>query len=194
VPGTSVPGTPVPGTSVPGTSVPGTSVPTTAPPTGGVGISTLQPSSSAMTSTSAPVPTAPRVPTSSPTISDDIFGVKQRTIDHDANERECSDALRALPQETVEEFEVSFEYGIESTSRDISDLIDEMESLILDFVATSVLRCTGDGNAQAVQLRSGGGGAVGYAGVVRIRYPEYGEVTSICEWVWPFVLCFPTHI
>jgi hypothetical protein len=127
------------------------------------------------------------LPTSSPTISDDIFGVKQRTIDPDANERECSDVLRAFPEETVKEFEVSFEYGIESTSKDVSDLIDEMESLILDFVATSALRCAGEGNAQAVQLRSGGKDAIGYAGVVRIRYPVYGEVTSISEWVSPFV-------
>lgn len=74
---------------------------------------------------------------------------------------------------------MSFEYGIESTSKDVSDLIDEMESLILDFVATSALRCAREGNAQAVQLRSGGKDAIGYAGVVRIRYPVYGEVTSI---------------
>jgi hypothetical protein len=148
----------------------------------------------ATTNTPAPVPTAPRVPTSSPTISDDIFEVKQRTIDPDANERECSDVLRALPQETAKEFEVSFEYGVESTSRDISDLIVEMESLILDFVATSVLRCAGVGSAQAVQLRSVGGGAIGYVGVVRIRFPEYGEVTSICERVWPCVTSLLSYL
>jgi hypothetical protein len=81
---------------------------------------------------------------------------------------------------SVEEFELSFVYGVESTNDDAS-FIDEMENLILDLVATSVLRCAGEGEAQAVQVRSR---AVDDVGVVRIRYPEHGEVTSICKSSW----------
>jgi hypothetical protein len=101
-------------------------------------------------------------------------------IDPEVNERHCNDKLRAMSHEVVEEFELSFVYGVEATTKDAS-FVDEMENLILDLVSTSVLRCAGEGEAQAVQLRSRG---VDDVGVVRIRYPEHGEVTSICKSSW----------
>jgi hypothetical protein len=108
-------------------------------------------------------------------------------IDPEANERQCNDKMQTMSHEAVEEFELSFVYGIESTTED-AYFIDEMESLILDLVATSVLRCAGVGEAQAVQLRSRGGGLHDDVGVVRIRYPEDGEVTSICKSACLFML------
>jgi hypothetical protein len=110
-------------------------------------------------------------------------------FDPNTNQRQCDELLSALPQETVEEIELSFEYGVESTSEGIHRLIDEMDILVLDFLAMSVLRCAGEGKSEAVQLRSGleGGNAIGYMGVVRIRFAEYGNVSSICECVRAFV-------
>ena len=81
-------------------------------------------------------------------------------IDPEVNERHCSDKLQTMSHEAFEEFELSFVYGVEATTEDAS-FVDEMENLILDFVATSVLRCAGEGEAQAVQLRSRGVDDVG---------------------------------
>ena len=147
----------------------GTQPPGTTPPvTGGV--------------TSAPVP-----------LVDDIFdaNAEARMIDPEGydhldpvmNERQCNDdILEALMSEADEEFEVSFVYGLE-TSTDDALIIDNMETLILDFVATSVLRCSED--AQAVQSRSREGRKLRGVGVVRVRYPEDGLRTSICKYLWP---------
>ena len=106
-------------------------------------------------------------------------------FDPNTKERQCDVFLSALPQETVEEIELSFVYGVESITEGIHSLIDEMDTLVLDFLAMSVLRCTGEEGVQAVQLRSGleGGNTIGYMGVVRIRFADYGSVSSICECV-----------
>jgi len=104
-------------------------------------------------------------------------------IDPEVNERQCNDNLHMMSREDAEEFEVSFVYGVESSSK-YASFVEEMDSLILDLVATSVLRCSGEGEAQAVQLRSRGGGALGDVGVVRIRYPMQGGTTSICKYPW----------
>ena len=101
-------------------------------------------------------------------------------IDPEVNDRHCNDKLKMTSSEATKEFEVSFVYGVKSTTEDDS-FVDEMESLILDLVATSMLRCSGEGEAQAVQLRTRGGDVLGDVGVVRIRYPEYEGVTSICK-------------
>jgi hypothetical protein len=101
-------------------------------------------------------------------------------IDPEVNERHCNDKIQTTSHEAVEEFELSFVYGVEATT-EYASFVDEMENLILDFVATSVLRCAGEDEEQAVQLRSRG---VDDVGVVRIRYPEHGEVTSICKSSW----------
>ena len=202
--GTNTATTVAPATAPPGfTSSPtiggGSTSQTTTSPTLVVVIGTLPPSSSANTGppvssvptasdgtpppasggTSAPVPATPTGLTSSPTLSDDIFDTT-RMIDLEANERHCNDKLETMFHEAFEEFELSFVYGVEATTEDAS-FVDEMENLILDFVATSVLRCAGEGEAQAVQLRSRG---VDDVGVVRIRYPKHGEVTSICKSLW----------
>jgi hypothetical protein len=96
-------------------------------------------------------------------------------------ERQCSDdVLAAVLSEADEEFEVSFVYGLETSTDDASFIIDNMETMILDFVATSVLRCSGD--AQAVQSRSREGRELRGVGVVRVRYPEDGLRTSICKY------------
>ena len=188
--GTTAP--PVVGTLIPETTgpptiagtIPATSAGTTAPPVAGT--ATGPPTGSGAGGvTSAPVP-----------LVDDIFNAdteaEARMIDPEGydhldpvmNERQCNyDILEALMSEADEEYEVSFVYGLETSTDDASFIIDNMETLILDFVATSVLRCSGD--AQAVQSRSREGRKLSGVGVVRVRYPEDGLRTSICKYLWP---------
>ena len=129
---------------------------------------------------------------------DDIFGTEKRMIDPDqapnVHERKCDeDSLQSMPKGSVKEFEVSFVYGVESSSRDYSDYIDELETLILDYTATSVLRCPGgavdaSNVYQSVQVRKKRN-SDGYdddhdtatTSVVRIRYPEYGQITTMSK-------------
>ena len=136
-------------------------------------------------------------PTNSPTEDDDIFGnIDVRMADpvghgNSAYERKCNNMLRSIPQDAIEEIEVSFAYGIESTTEDYDDLIEDLESLILDFIATSVLQCSDEseeGSSQvAAQLRKKRNGRkIGNddgddSSVVRISYPEYGQITTICK-------------
>ena len=86
-----------------------------------------------------------------------------------------------MTTEKTKEFEVSFMYGVESLSTDIIELTDDLENLILDIVATTVLTCAGEAGTHATQWRQRSKGAIEEMGVVRIRYPEYGEITSMCE-------------
>ncbi|KAL7525920.1 hypothetical protein ACHAWF_001565 [Thalassiosira exigua] len=104
-----------------------------------------------------------------------------------AHERKCNDEmLRSMHQHVRrEEFELSFEYGIESTS-DVLSFFGELETLLLDLVATSALKCLQrrDGESQEfVKVRDnlGVSEASKVAGVVRIRFPDVGNATSITQ-------------
>jgi hypothetical protein len=81
----------------------------------------------------------------------------------------------------LEEFELSFVYGVESSSNDVCEYTDDLENLVLDFVASTVLICTGESDTFAVQRSQHLAGEIRDSGVVRIRYPEYGEITTIGE-------------
>ena len=89
----------------------------------------------------------------------------------------------------AEEFELSFVYGVMSSSPDANDFIDDMERLIVDFVATSMLRCAGDGSSETPQLlqlrkREDGKGGDEVTGVIRVRYHEQlGLTTSTSKFV-----------
>lgn len=65
-------------------------------------------------------------------------------------------------------------YGVTSSSNDILEFIDELENIILDFVAMTMLTC-----ASGSKVLSEGG--IKELGVVIVCYPEYGETRSICE-------------
>ena len=139
-------------------------------------------------------------PTNSPIVEDDdIFGnIDVRMTDpllshhgNSAHEKKCNNKLRSIPQDAIEELEVSFAYGIESTSEEYDDLIEDMESLMLDFVATSVLQCSDESEGSspvAAQLRKkknssqiGNNDGGNDSSVIRIRYPEYGQITTVCK-------------
>lgn len=89
-----------------------------------------------------------------------------------------------MPTEGLEEFELSFMYGIESSSNDVYEITDDMENLILDFIASTVLVCASEHDFQTVQRSKRIDRGIRESGAVRIRYPEYGEITSICESLW----------
>jgi len=118
-------------------------------------------------------------------MEDDIFSL--RMVGPSANneyERKCTDDLRLISKDSIDEFEVSFVYGVESSEEDHGTYLDDLETLILDYIATSVLHCGSDAH-QSVQLRkkrSGGKVIVDDTShVVRIRYPEFGQITSVCK-------------
>ena len=115
---------------------------------------------------------------------DDVFG-DLRVAEPTAYERKCNDNLRTVAQEDIDEFEVSFVFAVESTSP-VSQFLYDLEVQILNFVAISALRCTGGSDAQAVQMWRRDGGNIDddeAYGVVRIRYPEFGEISSICKYM-----------
>lgn len=120
--------------------------------------------------------------TTSPTLKmvDDIFNDDLARVRRSgpSYDRKCDAQLESEMNKATKEYEISFMYGVE-TNTDSYYFIDDLENLILDFVATSVLRCFGIGQ-QSVQLRRKDDEG-NFAGVTRIRYPEYGEVTSMCE-------------
>jgi len=140
------------------------------------------------------LPTTSSAPSVEPTVfTDDIFNGIDRLRESDPtattthDERKCNERLRTIPQKNREEFELSFIYGVESTSNDYNFIVD-LERMILEFVATSVLRCPGDGGnvlPSSTKLRKregdGGGAEVNVPSVVRIRYPKHGQITSMSE-------------
>ena len=186
------------------------------------------------------------MPTPSPTLSaqpsifDDTANISLRMSfngnnlmndKYDVNERKCSEQdgggiLTALMQSSqeelaVEEFELSFVYGIEMTTAfdDIlaNNMIEDVEHLVFEFVARSILQCdieNIDGSSinnqhvaqEAVQLRTRTkvdhadvDERSGTSGVVRIRCPatdESGKNTSICKSlcnVSSFIFNIPLH-
>ncbi len=118
------------------------------------------------------------VTTPTPTVID-MFG-NLRTADSASTERICSDTIRLVPVDRRDEFEVAFMYGVEYNSADIHDYVDDLENLILDFAAKSFLQCEGENEADAVDSRNLEAKNV-YEGVIGIRYPEFGKITSICK-------------
>jgi len=91
------------------------------------------------------------MPTYSPSASNE--SVDLRMNHPDIYERKCDDNPE-VPETDIDEYEVSFEYGVESTSNTIY-FIDELGRMILDFLAISVMRCSESG-----QVRSQTGGSV----------------------------------
>jgi len=143
----------------------------------------------------------------SPAIStDDIFDniPRSRIVPPNTTTvRQCTDIIQTLSSrgKPIDEFEVSFVYGVETLTEDVS-YIGHLESLILDLVAKSVMRCDSNreekdviqSSVEAVQqLRSAGvvgevGEFIEYIGVIKIRYPRRGEVTTICKSI--LIVCF----
>ncbi|KAL3770554.1 hypothetical protein ACHAWU_007826 [Discostella pseudostelligera] len=115
--------------------------------------------------------------TPSPTVNG-VFG-NMRVADPAANERICSDTLRLIPEDGRDEFEVAFMYAVEYQSVDIHDHIDDLETLILDFVAKSVLKCAVATDSDVVETRKLGEAENAFEGFIGVRYPEFGQITSI---------------
>jgi hypothetical protein len=112
---------------------------------------------------------------------DDIF-IDLRMVNQGSNERRCNGEIRRMTDE-LEEFELSFVYGVESSSHDVYEYTDDLENLVLDFVASTVLICAGESDTYTVPVPRSQhlAGEMRDLGVVRIRYPEYGEITTIGE-------------
>ena len=99
-------------------------------------------------------------------------------------ERNCGvKNIGLVSKDRLDEVEIVFMYGVEYTSADIHDNIDDLETLILDSVAKSVLNCASvDNGADAVESRMiEEAAANANEGVIGVRYPEFGPITSICK-------------
>jgi len=100
-------------------------------------------------------------------------------------ERRCDERLqkRTTADENLREFEVSFAYAVEYTTSEARYLVNILEEIILDFVAASVLRCSGGDHLASARTRKSLNGHDATReearSVVRIRYPEEGEITSV---------------
>ncbi|KAL3763820.1 hypothetical protein ACHAWU_001880 [Discostella pseudostelligera] len=116
-------------------------------------------------------------PVGLPKDTDDVFD-DLRNVNRGKNERKCN---TNMPTESLKEFELSFMYSIESSSNDVYEYTDDMESLILDIVASTVLICASQSDAHISQRSKRLDGGIRDSGAVRIRYPEYGEITSISD-------------
>ena len=77
----------------------------------------------------------------------------------DLYERKCDGLLPELSQE----YELSFEFAVESKHDIVADFVGDLESMILDFLSLSVLRCREDDS------------------VVRIRYPGRTTTMMNCD-------------
>eukprot|EP00804_Cyclotella_cryptica_P010241 CCRYP_016705-RA/>CCRYP_016705-RA protein AED:0.19 eAED:0.19 QI:249/0.5/0.33/0.66/1/1/3/0/1773 len=107
--------------------------------------------------------------------TDDIFGgMLKSTRSSPAYDRKCSN-VDIDTRMNAEEIEIKFVYGVETKTHK-QYFIDDMENVILDFLTTSVLRCAEDDLEPTIQPRMTNG--VFNFGVLRIRYPTNGEITS----------------
>lgn len=109
---------------------------------------------------------------------DDIFGDPQKSVrSSPTHDRKCSNVDTNMSSDT-EEIAIRFVYGMETKSQG-DYLISDVEDLILDFLTTSVLRCTAGVLQTSVKPRMNRD--VIDFGVIRIRYPGNGDITSISK-------------
>jgi len=99
-------------------------------------------------------------------------------------ERICDGLSSSVLKEISTEFDVTFVFGVETTTSSY-DYIDDLEIVVLDFVSASVLECIDD-KEQSVQLLRRDD-TIPSRGVVRVRYPSQGKITTIarCESTLP---------
>jgi hypothetical protein len=110
---------------------------------------------------------------------DDIFNDAFKfTRSGPTYDRKCSN-VDLDKRENAEEIEIKFVYGVETKSHK-QYFIDDLEDLILDFVTTSVLRCANGEFQPSIQPRITNN-AFNF-GVLRIRYSENGDITTISKW------------
>ena len=107
---------------------------------------------------------------------DDIFGDPLRLRSSQRFDRKCNNV--DFDRSKTEEIAIKFIYGVESKSRQ-NFSVGSLEELILDFLTTSLLRCDESSLQANVQPRSNQ--EVTNFGVVRIRYPDSGDITSLSK-------------
>jgi hypothetical protein len=78
-----------------------------------------------------------------------------------------------------QEIEISFLYGVQSKTVD-HFYLEELEGLILDFLRVSIVMCLDDGERAAPQVWKIDD-QQDAAGVIRVRYPEIEDVSTICK-------------
>jgi hypothetical protein len=123
-------------------------------------------------------PTGSLVPSSSPTeYIDDLLNDIIRS--GPLPERSCLDKVDPKLIDMSEEIEISFVYGVESATADYF-FLDELEGLILDFLQVSIMMCSERGEQIAPRVWKIDD-QQDTAGVIRVRYPEIGEASTMCK-------------
>eukprot|EP00986_Skeletonema_menzelii_P006718 scaffold2550_cov153-Skeletonema_menzelii.AAC.6 len=120
-------------------------------------------------------PTETSMPSTSPTeFEDDLLEIRSGI----SPERNCLDKVEPELIDLSEEIEISVVYGVESTTADIF-FLDELEGLILDFLQISIMMCL-EGGERAPRVWKIDD-QQDTAGVIRVRYPEIGEASTMCK-------------
>ncbi len=122
-------------------------------------------------------PTASPPPSVPSGMVDDIF-IDDASVRRSGTlyERSCDGSFSSLQEGIFTEFEVAFAFGVEVTTSSY-DYIDDLEIVVLDFVSASVLQCIGDTEKSLQLLRRED--TIPSHGVVRVRYPPLGKISSI---------------
>ena len=134
-------------------------------------------------------PSTSPVPTPK-TRSVSLSSIAARRRSEPVYESNCNEKMQNLKllnnvTQTVDEFEVSFVYAVESRQTNY-DYMKDLEDWILYYVAESILSCDGDKISSQFLLRSGSielddndEPHRSLGGVIKVRYPQDGsEITS----------------
>ena len=125
-------------------------------------------------------PTGTPVPSASPmTMVDDLLNDLDLKRSNLLPEIDCHNMVDPQLLDRSQEIEISFLYGVQSKTVD-HFYLEELEGLILDFLRVSIVMCLDDGEQAAPQVWKIDD-QQDAAGVIRVRYPEIQDVSTICK-------------
>jgi hypothetical protein len=131
-------------------------------------------------------PTGTSVPSASPmTMVDDLLNDLDLKRSNLLPEIDCHNMVDPQLLDRSQEIEISFLYGVQSKTVD-HFYLEELEGLILDFLRVSIVMCLDDGERAAPQVWKIDD-QQDAAGVIRVRYPEIEDVSTISQ-------CDPTLV
>ena len=125
-------------------------------------------------------PTGTSVPSASPmTMVDDLLNDLDLKRSNLLPEIDCHVMVDPQLLDRSQEIEISFLYGVQSKTVD-HFYLEELEGLILDFLRVSIVMCLDDGEQAAPQVWKIDD-QQDAAGVIRVRYPEFEDPSTICK-------------
>lgn len=138
-------------------------------------------------------PTGTSTPSASPmTMVDDLLNDLDLKRSNLLPEIDCHNMVDPQLLDRSQEIEISFLYGVQSKTVN-HFYVEELEGLILDFLRVSIVMCLDDGERAAPQVWKIDD-QQDDAGVMRVRYPEVDDPSTICKFDPPsFGFAFILH-